>query len=478
MAFFDKDSSTPVNPSFLSYSFPNTTLFNKDQWKKKQLTALTSTYYYEIVYPSTNDSKLTYFDKGTPTVYTPTKMYLFGLLHNNINGITDDPESDIVGETVIEFTTSSSYNKLYLCILLKGSGDSSITSSTSSIDKTINMILSDPVKQDQFITSVDLKLDLDIPKTEKCFVYKDNNNTVINFTEPIKLSSSDVTQIISKLETSTNLFKTSAPNNYDLVDQSETPMENTNNGDDVYINCQPTGESIGEISTYQIPINSSFSKDLQQMDFMKTSINFFVFIIGLLVIYFTVPVTYKMLVVDKVNTIYSNDNLTQTDDLRKIRIRSVDVFLSGCFFSLISICLYYGFKTGGDFELVTNGLFLFVFYGLSLSLLQFSKLSQAFMTTENKGSTIYNDKADKRKLFFRPDDIFVLIGLCFGYIVKYTDNGPFIPILVCEVIALTVLLILRYVYNMDEKVFEKYCWQILGIAIPVGIASLMFLVAV
>jgi hypothetical protein len=122
--------------------------------------------------------------------------------------------------------------------------------------------------------------------------------------------------------------------------------------------------------------------------------------------------------------------------------------------------------------------FLFVFYGLSLSLLQFSKLSAAFMTTEKKGSTIYDDEADKKKLFFRPDDIFVLLGLCIGYIFKYTDNGPFIPILVCELIAASVLLILRYVYNMDEKVFEKYCWQILGIAIPVGIASLMFLVAV
>jgi len=473
MAFFDKKSATPVNPSFLSYSFPNTTLFNKDQWQKKQLTVTTSNYYYEIVYPSTNDSKLTYFDKGTPTGYSPTTMYIYGLLHNNINGITTDPESNIVGETVIEFTTSSSYNKLYLCILLKGSGDSSITTSTSSIDKTINMILSDPTKQDQFITSVDLKLDLDLPKAEKCFIYKDESNTIIVLTEPIKLSTSDVTQIISKLETSTDLFKISAPNNYEVVEKSEKLVDDNNN-DDIYIDCKPTGPGIGEVSTYQIPINSNFSKDLQQMDFMKTSMNFFVFIIGLLVIYFTVPVTYKMLVVDKVNSTYTASD----PDIRKIRIRSVDVFLSACFFSLISICLYYGFKTGGDFELVTNGLFLFVFYGLSLSLLQFSKLSAAFMTTEKKGSTIYDDEADKKKLFFRPDDIFVLLGLCIGYIFKYTDNGPFIPILVCELIAASVLLILRYVYNMDEKVFEKYCWQILGIAIPVGIASLMFLVAV
>jgi hypothetical protein len=476
MAFFNKSDSVPVNSSFLSYSFPNVTLFNKGQWEKKHLSLASSQYYYKITYPSDNDTKLTYFEKGTPTIYAPSHMYIHGLIHNNITGLTTESDSDLVGELVITFTNNSNSNILGLCILLKKSGNSSVGGNVSSIDKVINMINSDPVKQDQYITSIDLNLDLDIPKIQQCLIYKYNNNPIIILTEPITLTLADTALLISKLEPSTDLFTISAPNNYqnaNLATKTSNPMEGDyKNDDEIYIDCKPTGASIKEVTTYQIPINSAFSKDLQEMDFMKTSVNFFVFIIGLIFIYFTVPITYKMLVVDGINSSLSS----AANTLRTTRIRSADILLSAVFITLAILCFYNGFTKDNQFQMVTNGLFLITFYGLSLSIIQYSKLNPTYMTT-NATKTEY--ATDKFNIFEQFIDFGELLKNCFVYLFTETPAGrPIVNIIAAEIITFIILLSLRYgPFNMDEKDFESYAWQVGGLAIPIGIPLFIFLLS-
>jgi len=496
MAFFDINDSVRVNASFLSYSYPKTTLFNSNGSWKEHLSFTNSKYYYKIPYPLTNDTKLTYLHTGIPSVYKPTTMYIFGLLHNNIDGLTANADktanaaSNIIGELVIEHTSSSTSNKLYLCILLKGVNSTSTSFKTTSIDKIINMILSDPIKQDEYIRSIDLNLDLDIPVVEKCFKYKDKTNTVIILTEPIQLTNQDVSTIISILEPNTKLFSISAPNDYENTTKEETDglamdvnVDDVKNDNDIYIDCKPTGHSFKDVATYQIPINSAFSKDMQQMDFMKTSMNFFLFIIGLVFIYLTVPATYKMMVIDKTNLGFGGSS---SEVLRKTRIRSADMLFFFGFFSLIFTCFYYGFQENADFQLVINGLFLFVFFGLSFSIIQINKLNKSFMSTGQIELEIKSDDEKSGKpTFTNPVDMFALIGSCFAYAYFFNYNGETmnysggatLAMLACEIIVATILIILRYgSHSIDDKDFKKYCWEILGFAIPVGVPLFMFMI--
>jgi hypothetical protein len=406
-------------------------------------------------------------------------MYIHGLIHNNITGLTAEPDTNIIGEIVLQYENNTTSGKIFLCILLQNPSSSTSSLNTTSIDKTLNMILSDPTKTDQYITSIDLNLDLDIPKSQGCFTYKDSINTVIVLTQPISLSLSSTSLLISKLETTTNLFKINAPNNYqNSITSNNVPMDvgddtTLNNNDEIYIDCKPTGPGISEISTYQLPLGSKLSTDLQNMDFMKTSVNFFVFIFGLVVIYFTVPMTYKMLVVDKINPLFT-DNL-----LRKNRIRSVDILFSIAFISLAVSCFITGFTQDNQFQMVTNGLFLITFFGLSLSIIQFSKSTTSYMTT-NGVSTTYEYGKDSFSIFEQLADFGNLIAGCFGYLLKKdTPAGrPLISVFAAEVIFFTILITTKYTSNLlDKGDFNKYSWQIGGLAIPIGIPIFIYLLS-
>ena len=219
------------------------------------------------------------------------------------------------------------------------------------------------------------------------------------------------------------------------------------------------------------------------MDFMKTSMNFFLFIIGLVFIYLTVPATYKMMVIDKTNLGFGGSS---SEVLRKTRIRSADMLFFFGFFSLIFTCFYYGFQENADFQLVINGLFLFVFFGLSFSIIQINKLNKSFMSTGQIELEIKSDDEKSGKpTFTNPVDMFALIGSCFAYAYFFNYNGETmnysggatLAMLACEIIVATILIILRYgSHSIDDKDFKKYCWQILGFAIPVGVPLFMFMI--
>lgn len=79
------------------------------------------------------------------------------------------------------------------------------------------------------------------------------------------------------------------------MSQTEVPK------DDIYIDCSPTGESAENIATYNVPINSEYTKDAKKLDLMRTLLNLCVALIFLIIAYFTLPRMYKYGVIDPIN---------------------------------------------------------------------------------------------------------------------------------------------------------------------------------
>jgi len=488
MAFFEKGKSVPVDPKFLSYSYPETTLFNNGQWQKKNLSYFSANYYYKITYPigtGSNGAKLTYTNQGVPTVYTPTYMYIFSLLHNNITGITSDDNS-IVGELVIEHKNNNNDNKLFLCILLK-SHEGAFEGKVSSIDNILKMIYSDPTITDSldprhYLNSSELFFDKkDIKKNQNCFIYKDTihpNNTVIVLTEPIVLGNIDNSNLISKFENNTDLFSISAPTNYESETSgaiTNAPAETSDNtvlgkriDDEIYIDCQPTGAGLEEIATYNIPIGSTLSQDMQKLDYMKTSVNFFLFCLGLILVYMGVPVLYKMLVIDK--TLSKIE-----DDLeRKKTIRGADILICafGAFYVLS--CFFYGFKSDGDITLIMSGLFGFVILGISVSLILIKKLDSEF-TRYKEQKMVYPEGEEKEKPY---NDAKVTFGILSSAIAfMFSTKGALLHIVSVNVIFLIILVILRYgTHNIpDDKTLGEYFKRYCLFYLPLSVALFIFL---
>ena len=121
----------------------------------------TKTAFYRVSFPNKSPN-LTY-SKITPSSYTATNLYLFGLLHNNIKdlSVSDD---QIIGELVIEHETNSYFSsKAYTCFLLKRSTNEG----TNMIDSIIEMANGAYPEKN----GLDIDLNKIIPEQTECFFY-------------------------------------------------------------------------------------------------------------------------------------------------------------------------------------------------------------------------------------------------------------------------------------------------------------------
>lgn len=479
MAFFDINNSIPVNSNFLSYNYPLCTLFNNGQWEQLYASSTNAKFCYKITFPDCNNAKLIYNDAGIFTKYNPTYIYINGLLHNNITGLTT-ANNDIVGELVIEHTNDNNDRKLYLCVFIKQPSGNSVAIEGNTIDSIISMITSGNPGDANYLNSADAKggyfnLTKDIPTTEKCIIYNSNIDTVIMLSEPITVSSTNTATNILSLDTNTNLFNISAPTDWssttsaasNLKADSDKDNKNDmlNNPDEIYIDCKPTGVSDSDIKTYNIPINSEISNNINQLDFMKTSVNFFIFILTIVFIYFTIPALYKMIVINKVIS-YFNDDLA-----RKTRIRSADIIIVAFFVIYILGSLQFGFNND-DYTSISNGLFAFVILGISFSLILNSKLNKDFLTHDNKLIT-YNQDEEKKNSFTKINDAWGLVAACFAFI--SSTNGALLHILCVLVIAFIILITLHYgTKQINDKEFKTISAQFF-LYIPISVGLFIFL---
>jgi hypothetical protein len=405
MSFFDLTNDKQIVKEEIVYDYRNVSIYGSDVSERtldsknkagsveetpiagKRMA--TKDAYYRVSFPNKSPN-LTY-SKITPSSYTATNLYLFGLLHNNIKDISVS-DDQVVGELVIEHATNQPpYNKTYTCFLLKRSS----SAAKNSIDKLVELARG----KGKGTGALDLDLNETIPAQTDCFYYNDSNNNVFLFTAPIEINAETADFVQSKLSVRTSFFKTFAPTNTTRIQIGTKPtppvegdtqegMENN----DVYIDCQPTGESDETIQAYSIPINSEYSGAKNTIDFMRSAINLLMFLVISVAAYFVLPPIYKKIVVDKINTLYPSRNDT-TIRLTNISYADTSILLVLGGYILLSFVL--GASSAVNIGFVYIGFVMSIITAAMASIIQVKKTDSKFMTTVVEGTPVSSFQADQ-----------------------------------------------------------------------------------
>jgi hypothetical protein len=382
MSNFDPSQAINLPKSKLNYNLT----YQKDVFYSdiQKLSGANGLNYYKIAHD--NDPHINFsYDNLVPTGYSAINFYYFGILHNNIVGLTDSQESlnqsHIVGELVVEYKNSSNPNKVFTCFFLSTAQNPAMAG-TNFTDNIIAMIKANGSQTK--VANVSLNDDIPTQANAGCFIYKDTNNnanTVVTFLNPIVINPTSQATIsaLSTADTNGNtpLFSINAPIMQETTSNIGNQTETNGKGDDnIYIDCNPSGESEETIQTYNLPINSELLGEKNQMDVMKTALNFFMFIILILFVYILIPKLYKKVIIDSANIFSST-----TDIKPLIRIRSADMWISLAFLITCIILFDKGFKDD-DFSALSTAMYLVLIFGLSVTLVQSYKMNEPnFMKT-------------------------------------------------------------------------------------------------
>lgn len=396
---------------------------------------------FMIPYPNpSSESNLFYREDGVESNYMHTKIYIHRLIHYNIQGITTD-NTNIIGELIIEHHTLSRPEKIFTCYLLKTKP--MLLKDENEIDKILSM-------SDKEADNLDVDLNAVLPKQENCIIYEDKGNKVFVFTTPILINTASKDKIVNNFSFTSDLFAISPKqegfsirNKYLLIEgmesNNDTVVVSGNNiskrdAEEIYIDCSPTGVSEEEQNTYNIPINSKMASEAQESDYMKTTVNYGIFMLTALMSYIIVPLFYKNVVVDTSTILFNIDTVKRFD-----RIRSSDVLIGIAFLIIIS----YLFGTGtadSDMYSTTLAMFVAVFYILSVALIQLKKTQTDFMTTEYNGGNIpsdYESNEGKNISAFKLDDIGDTLMLVLKFMFFKSEN---ISAFIASMIVLVVIL--------------------------------------
>ena len=374
---------------------------------------------------TTSENNFFYTDKGTQYNYMHTKIHVYKTIHFNIDGITTNNEN-IVGELIIEHTTSSNQNKLYTCYLLE-------TKSLQITDENeIDRMLAIKDRQEP---TIEVELNTIIPKQNSCIVYNDNSNTVCVFTTPILINTASKDNIINNFGNVTTMF-----DNYPPQDNSYIVIPSNNiskrDAEEIYIDCSPTGASEEEQNTYNIPINSKMATESQESDIMKTTVNYGIFVLAMIVSYITVPLLYKNLIIDGSAIAFQND-----EKARFTRIRAADILIGLVMFSLVSSLVSTGSATD-DYKLISIGIFTFVFSILSYGLIQLKKTDISFTTTKVEKQNIISDYTsdNAEKIDAIPfDELWPTISVIIGILLSADNFAAYFAVIVMGILSLSIL---------------------------------------
>jgi hypothetical protein len=151
-----------------------------------------------------------------------------------------------------------------------------------------------------------------------------------------------------------NLYKNGTPTR-----QTTTTMDIGNN---LYIECNPTGASEETIEMYNLPVNGAISSNLGSLSAMTTTLNFFVFAImtGLAVL--VSPYLYKNFIIPFI-TLSEIDEKVRPENLRGLDV--VLFFFIGCFTIGLSVL---GMNTKNSTG-TSMGVVLFIYFALSVGVI-------------------------------------------------------------------------------------------------------------
>jgi hypothetical protein len=192
-----------------------------------------------------------------------------------------------------------------------------------------------------------------------------------------------------------------------------------------YMDCAPVGHSADEITTYNVPINSEYTRDSARLDIYKTLVGLCFVIIFMILTYFTVPFFYKYGIIDVINRMFEG-NSSEKNTERLKRLTSIDFWFSTWYLGITTWVFLLSFSQG------LWAIYLFVvllmIYILSVVVIDGKKKDDSFMTTllphGKQINTQYiiseNNKIDYLK-YVDPMDIFNCMVESIVYMSGWND---------------------------------------------------------
>jgi len=353
--------------------------------------------FYKISY---NSREANFVYSGLqPSQYIANNIYIYGLLHNNISGLTTDA-SDIVGEIVFQnYNANNQSRKVYTCFLIQQHPGKIMD---NSIDNTVNLITGKSSADFSFT------IDAEIKKQNKCIYYKQDENThVFLYTIPIQVNVPTAEFFKKNLTTSTNIFNihpscdpkiitisTDSPSgggnvteNFiskitDIFYTSKTTETFQEGNENYYMECDYVEDGVEQIPSITTPISSEFAGKQLQIDYFKGVANYLFVIIFALVSQTAIPGLYKSVVIDKIIT---DDIKGEKDgnlhDNAQNKILGINTLITILVFAYACSALVIGLGAGsrGNSTLATVGGVLLLIYLISFALINDKRTDANFM---------------------------------------------------------------------------------------------------
>ena len=276
------DISKPNNyENRLVYNFPKVNINKNEIITNSENTQMEMTFFN-----GTPDPNIIYTVDGTNVVYKHKKAYFNELIHNNITGLTNETPADY-GELILEHSAPGSGTPIYVCFLLEYN---SSPDNVNDIDKMIGFSgqtahIHAGIELNDFIT----------PQSG-CIIYdstKDNvKSTVFVFTTPIPINSVSK-EIIVDCTSAEGKFSAYPAGTGDYLVLPTTSIS-LPDPDQIYINCNPTGESTDEVDGYFQPTDSAGVAEQDARSAMYTMHLFAVFMMVSVGVVAFVPGIYQM----------------------------------------------------------------------------------------------------------------------------------------------------------------------------------------
>ncbi len=429
------------------YTFPKTTVVSSEIEKKND--RITLNYNTSHTYPN-----LTIKDYINYSAYNIT---ITKVVHNIFPNITEennvnpdyldtDGNNKIIGEMFIKHRpTANTGNHLYLCFLLINNNS---TKHTNDIDKLIKMSQTNDSFQDIWISN---SIPKQIHEPATAVTYDSKNNKIIVFLTPIPINKSSA-NIISNLESYN--FEDQFLGTFDnLIDDPsiagdkrtymlhQTQHVNKHTSEDkIYIKCHPTGASAEEINTYNVPVESEYTKQASEIELKNTSLNLILFTGILILAYFVIPLTYFRMIYKGIISVDNKDNFTKASTVRNIDFALSLIIIGGIFY-----LIYSGIPNAISYVIYT-------IFALGISML---------LIVSKKGSDPdwiqildYDDVNIKEKFSgFAPQNFTGFIILFFSMILypfyNLFKNKPMLGVIAFWVVLLAIYYVVSLVINKE-----------------------------
>ena len=278
-----------------------------------------STLYYEVTLP--NNKPNFNFSLLQPTSFTARKFYFHNLIHDNIANVSDTNKA-IVGEFIVEHAPKVAVNqRIYSCYLLEQSNNT---------DNDIDSLISYISEKNNDEENVTFDLQSLVRNQKQCIHYVDAYNHIFIFLETIPVNAKSA-EFLQSLSYETNLFekfsladkriidlhkemkpvkveeeKKNKDNmesfiGYILGDSNKEGMDNADNDDEIYIDCQPVNESDeSEVGYTKRLMKGKDSQNEQANNIFQLVNGLFIFLFIAFFVRMSIPLAYKLAIIKSI----------------------------------------------------------------------------------------------------------------------------------------------------------------------------------